>query len=163
MEILKAEEHHIPAIIALAHKTWHETYDRLVPEGQVQYMIDTIYQPDLLLEQFNNPAHHVYVLIEDQEILGYAHCIEQEQSMKLSKLYVRTHLQKKGVGTALLEFVESQLPHWGSRTLELCVNRGNPAQFFYEKMGFQIVKEVDIPFGPYWMNDYLMRKQVDEK
>jgi hypothetical protein len=40
------------------------------------------------------------------------------------------------------------------------VNRYNNAKSFYEKMGFAIVREEDIPIGPYWMNDYVMRKAL---
>ena len=31
---------------------------------------------------------------------------------------------------------------------------------FYEKMGFEIVAEEDIPIGDYFMNDYVMRKPL---
>jgi ribosomal protein S18 acetylase RimI-like enzyme len=39
----------------------------------------------------------------------------------------------------------------------LNVNRYNPAKDFYEKLGFKIILEEDIPIGQYWMNDYVMR------
>ena len=46
----------------------------------------------------------------------------------------------------------------GKETLDLNVNRHNKAKNFYEKMGFQVAYEEDIPIGKYWMNDYVMRK-----
>lgn len=48
----------------------------------------------------------------------------------------------------------------GKHTLDLNVNRYNKAKSFYEKMGFQVAYEEDIAIGPYWMNDYVMRKQL---
>jgi diamine N-acetyltransferase len=41
--------------------------------------------------------------------------------------------------------------------LDLNVNRHNPAKSFYEKIGFTVLREEDVPIGPYWMNDYVMR------
>lgn len=46
----------------------------------------------------------------------------------------------------------------GAENLDLNVNRYNKARFFYEKVGFVIIKEEDIPMGEYWMNDFVMRK-----
>ena len=43
---------------------------------------------------------------------------------------------------------------------DLNVNRHNPALAFYERLGFQQHREEDIPIGPYWMNDYVMRKEL---
>lgn len=45
--------------------------------------------------------------------------------------------------------------------LELNVNRQNKARIFYEKFGFVIVEEKDIPIGNgYFMNDYVMQKVI---
>jgi hypothetical protein len=40
------------------------------------------------------------------------------------------------------------------------VNRNNPALHFYESLGFFMHHPVDIPIGPYWMNDFVMRKSI---
>ena len=48
----------------------------------------------------------------------------------------------------------------GGQVLELNVNRYNKALVFYEKMGFRTIREEDVPIGPYWMNDYVMCKQL---
>jgi hypothetical protein len=42
--------------------------------------------------------------------------------------------------------------------LNLNVNFYNKVRFFCKKVGFEIIKEEDIPFGEYWMNDFLMLK-----
>ncbi|RZK15387.1 MAG: GNAT family N-acetyltransferase, partial [Hymenobacter sp.] len=48
----------------------------------------------------------------------------------------------------------------GGRTLELNVNRHNPALAFYERQGFAQHREEDIAIGPYWMNDFVLRKDL---
>ena len=45
-------------------------------------------------------------------------------------------------------------------TLELNVNRNNPAKDFYAKNGFKIVEEIDIPLDKFWLNDYVMTKNI---
>ena len=46
-------------------------------------------------------------------------------------------------------------------SLELNVNRNNPAIRFYVKLGFHIIDEVDIAIGSgFYMNDYIMLKDL---
>ena len=68
--------------------------------------------------------------------------------------------QGKGIGRLLLDEVEANCRERGGRTLWLNVNRYNKAQTFYERQGFRVLREEDIPVGPYWMNDYLMEKEL---
>jgi ribosomal protein S18 acetylase RimI-like enzyme len=60
----------------------------------------------------------------------------------------------------LLQEVEKAILAKGKNILELNVNKYNPAKDFYEKMGFEVAYEEDIPIGPYWMNDFVMRKKL---
>ncbi len=49
----------------------------------------------------------------------------------------------------------------GGTALQLNVNRSNKARFFYEKLGFNVVREEDIDIGNnYFMNDFVMEKKV---
>ena len=159
-EILKASENEIPAIIALAKRTWYATYSSLVPLEQIAYMLDMFYSECLLKEQMNDPTHHFLVLMEEGELLGYSHCIELEGKVKLSKLYFAPEQQGKGLGKLMMNAIETEISSLGFSMIELCVNRGNPAQHFYEKMGFKVIEAKDFPIGEYWMNDYVMQKEI---
>ena len=51
----------------------------------------------------------------------------------------------------------------GKRTLDLNVSEAvmlTKQRIFTEKMGFSVAYEEDIPIGKYWMNDYVMRKEL---
>ncbi len=163
MEILKGTEEHIPAIIELAYASWPVTYKGLVDDEQINFMLAEIYQTDLLSKQMNDPTHHFIVLIEDQQFIGYAQYIELDRKVKLSKLYIYPNLKGKGYGKTLMNTLEYEVQELGYGTIELCVNRGNPTQTFYEKQGYQTLESIDIPFGPYWMNDYLMQKKLSHE
>lgn len=161
MEILKASENYIPAIIALAKRTWHATYSELVPAGQIDYMLELFYKKELLSQQMNDPQHHFLIMKDEDVLLGYSHCIELDGKVKLSKLYFAPEVQGKGYGKQLMQRVFDETKQAGYSLIELCVNRGNPAQFFYEKMGFVITEEADFPIGDYFMNDYVMQRKLD--
>ena len=68
--------------------------------------------------------------------------------------------QGQGLGVHLIEAVENAARAAGGQFLDLNVNRYNPAIAFYERRGFARHSEVDVPIGPYFMNDYIMRKAL---
>ena len=160
IEILRATENNIEAITQLAKRTWHATYTDLVPAGQIDYMLGLFYDKELLRSQMKDPTHHFLVLMLDQQLAGYAHAIELNDRVKLSKLYFAPEHHGKGLGKVLMETMESRMQSMGYTLIELCVNRGNPAQYFYEKMGYEITEAKDFPIGEYWMNDYVMQKKL---
>ena len=85
-----------------------------------------------------------------------SHCFGPEIGLFL----VLRRFSFKGYGKTLINQVISNTLAAGVRTLDLNVNRYNNAKTFYEKMGFEVAYEEDIPIGKYWMNDFVMRKQL---
>jgi GNAT superfamily N-acetyltransferase len=85
---------------------------------------------------------------------------ENPDIYKLHKLYCLPQTQGKGYGKILINEIAEKTREAGKKVLELNVNRYNQAKSFYEKMGFVIAYEEDIAIGPYWMNDYVMRKEL---
>ncbi len=79
---------------------------------------------------------------------------------KLHKIYVLPNNQGKGYGKLLIDSVKQQLVSQNTIALDLNVNRYNPAQDFYKKLGFKIIREEDVPIGQYFMNDYVMRLEL---
>jgi hypothetical protein len=61
----------------------------------------------------------------------------------------------------MLHFILDNVREQGGRILRLNVNRYNKARQFYERMGFAVVREEDVPIGNnYFMNDYVMEVPV---
>lgn len=155
----------IPTIGYLAQQIWPVTYGAILPEGQLDYMLDMNYSPESLNDQITK-LHHRFLIAElDEEAVGYASfsASEDEGVYKLHKIYVLPQTQGLGVGRALLDFVIEQILEEGASALRLNVNRYNKAKDFYEKQGFSITKEVDIEIGNgFQMNDYVMEKPVQK-
>lgn len=164
MEIINATIHHIPSIISIAKVTWNKTYRNIISQAQIDYMLQLFYNEKTLYEQINHPQHHFWVLTHQNELIGYAQCIEDENDckvLKLSKLYVSPNTQQKGAGKLLMINIERACDTLNKSILTLNVNRQNTAKTFYEKMGFKVVEEIDIPLGNYWLNDYVMQKNLE--
>ena len=101
------------------------------------------------------------MLLADDVSVGFASVSEQEKGyFKLHKIYVLPATQGTGAGKYLLNEVEKYVQNAGGKKLSLNVNRFNKAKGFYEKMGFAVIREEDIPIGPYWMNDYVLEKNL---
>ncbi|MBC8081649.1 MAG: GNAT family N-acetyltransferase [Hymenobacter sp.] len=154
----------IPVIIGLAEATWEPTYRFIISREQIDYMYRVIYTPASLQRQMTDDQHTFLLLYADDRPAGFASFSRLPPAghhlFKLHKIYVLPSHQGQGLGQHLVAAVEAATRLAGGHTLELNVNRHNPALAFYEHQGFVQHREEDIPIGPYWMNDYIMRKEL---
>jgi len=160
----------VEIIRTLAHKTWWDAYAPILDPEQITYMLGEIYSAEKITGQITNNTQTYLLLIEPADAAGgdnkpvafaaYSPREENQEIYKLHKLYCLPETQGKGYGKILINEVIRKAIEAGKRTLDLNVNRHNKAKTFYEKMGFSVVYEEDIPIGKYWMNDYVMRKEL---
>jgi ribosomal protein S18 acetylase RimI-like enzyme len=163
VRIINATVSDIPTIQQLAEETWWPTYSAILTDTQLRYMLDTIYSTAALKKVMENGAQTFVLLREGKEAQAFASFgpkDDKNQIFKLHKLYVLPNTHGKGYGRLLVEEVKKRLLKNDIHTLDLNVNRHNPARSFYEKIGFKVIGEEDVPVGPYWMNDYVMRLEL---
>ena len=159
--IQPATERDIPTIVQLAEATWEPTYRFIISKEQLEYMYRVIYTPVSLRRQMREQHHQFLLASVDGQPAGFASYSEKPEGVfHLHKIYVQPAQQGLGLGQRLIGAVEEAARQAGGRVLELNVNRHNPAQAFYERQGFQQHREENIPIGPYWMNDFVMRKEL---
>lgn len=153
---------HIPVIISLQEKTWEPTYREILSPAQIDYMFEKIYSKESLETQMTAGGQQFFILFDAEVPKGFAAVAPEGNAVfKLHKIYVLPTMQGTGAGKYLLSAVEDYVRSLGGETLLLNVNRYNKARSFYEKMQFTVIKEVDVPIGPYWMNDFVMEKQLE--
>lgn len=160
IEVLEANDTHIEIICQIAEKTWEETYKTILSADQMRFMLDTLYAAPELKRLMDNRSQLFLILKDNHGYQGFASFGRRDNDpsiSKLHKLYVLPENQGKGYGRILIEEVKKRLVKEGINTLDLNVNRHNRARSFYEKLGFKIIREEDVPIGQYWMNDYVMR------
>ncbi len=157
----------IPLIMKLAEATWEPTYRFIISREQIEYMYRVIYTPASLRRQMQEQHHTFLLAYVDGEPAGYASFgplpadpDDGPKGFKMHKIYVLPTRQGQGLGLQLLEAVEQAARQAHGAFLDLNVNRYNPALAFYERRGFVRQREEDVPIGPYFMNDFVMRKAL---
>lgn len=152
----------IPLIANLAEKIWWHTYTDIISSEQIRYMLDTIYSEKALAGAMETGGQKFLLIYEKDHPQGFASFgLRHEEPLvhKLHKIYVLPQTQGKGYGRRLIQEVIQLIKGQEMHILDLNVNRNNQAKTFYEKMAFNVIREEDIPIGPYWMNDYVMRTE----
>ena len=162
-QIKQATIHEIPDILSIAKATWEPTYREILTKAQIDYMYDEIYTPAALEKQMLEMGHVFLVLYNAEAAVGYASYSPKndgDEVYKLHKLYIHPDQQGHNYGRQLIVAVEKEVRQNGAKVLELNVNRYNPAIRFYERCGYQQARAEDIPIGEFWMNDFVMRKEL---
>ncbi|MCC9167665.1 GNAT family N-acetyltransferase [Pontibacter harenae] len=160
--IREATASDIPTVKFLAEAIWEPTYHTTLTKEQIDYMFEVIYTEDALAQQMQE-GQTFLLISEGEQAIGFAAFSVKEAAskiFKLNKIYLLPAFQGKGLGKRLLSEVEAKVKERGAAILDLNVNRYNKAKQFYERCGYQVHQEEDIPIGPYWMNDYIMRKKL---
>jgi ribosomal protein S18 acetylase RimI-like enzyme len=159
----KAEFEDIALIIELAEKEWKPTYSSINSHEQNEHMFSIWYSPEGLKKQMLE-GQTFWLLSNYDNCIGYAAYSSISNTIfKLNKIYIIPSFKGIGVGKKFLSNIENTLKNLEVDTLQLNVNRNNQAINFYEACGYKIIREEDIPFDNYWMNDYVMEKKLSQK
>lgn len=163
MNILSLKKEQLPIVAELSKIIWPVAYKDILSPAQLQYMIDYFYSLEALETQFQNGQHFLLLKDDDKAIgfLSYELNCYHTQKLKVHKIYVLPNQQGKGLGKLLIEkAIEIALAHH-QEAVFLNVNKYNNARFFYEKLGFNIVKDEVIDIGNgYVMDDYVMEVAI---
>lgn len=161
IEIRHATKGELGVIRDLAPIVWRHAYSGVLSEQQIQYMLSQIYSLEALEAQFSSGQRFVFIR-ENHFTLGFLGYkgINESGVLRIEKLYVHPDYQGRRLGAKLISFVEELARENNLYVLELNVNRSNKALHFYQKQGFTIVDTVDIPYGPFILDDYVMQKNI---
>lgn len=163
MTIKDATIDQVPLIQSLAERIWWPTYSPLLDKGQIEFMLANIYSLTALEKVILDGSQH-FILIYDengpQGFAAYGPRPDEPRVYKLHKLYVLPENHGKGYGKAFIDEIKKRLKEKSVSHLDLNVYKKNPALKFYERIGFSILREEEIPFGPYTLYDYVMRMPI---
>lgn len=163
-KISKATSKDIKAIQDIVYTTWPITYGGILSSIQLQYMLDLFYSEEALSTQIEKKEQLFYLISTEDSVLGFCaieHNHNQEAVTKIHKIYLLPETQGKGIGTFVMEAIRNFALENNTTGLLLNVNRFNSALHFYQKIGFEIIDEVNIEIGNgYLMEDYIMKKSV---
>lgn len=156
--VRKATVKDIPLIRELTFAIWPQTYASLLTQEQIDYMLDMMYSESSLQKQLEQDGITFIIIYDEETPVAFAAYNETKtQVWKLHKIYVLASQQGKGMGKFIIHFIVDEIKRQDAKALQLQVKRDNPAQHFYNKLGFEIIETADFDIGNgYFMKDYIM-------
>jgi diamine N-acetyltransferase len=158
LSVKKATLQDIPLIRTLTFAIWPQTYAALLTKAQIDYMLEMMYSEASLQKQMQED-HCTFIIVYDtnEPVAFAAYKLTQTKVWKLEKIYVLASQQGKGTGKFIINYIVDEIKQQDAKALQLQVKRDNPAQHFYTKLGFTIIKTADFDIGNgYFMKDYIM-------
>ena len=151
------------AIRRVARKSWHAAYDDISGADAVESVVSEWYEIEGLTESIEREDGRFLVAeTGDGELVGFAQAVlGDEEAAHLPRIYVRPDCWGEGVGSALLESVESWLRDCGVERLRLIVLADNEAgNAFYEKSGYRTIASRESEFEGETVAEYVREKEL---
>ncbi len=151
----------VETIAHLAHTTWHAHYPPIIGMEQVKFMLDKMYNAEVLSKHINEGPQDFFIIRNEDEALGFiALELKNPDELYLQKLYILPEKHRKGIGAIAMNLALRVYPQ--AKSIRLQVNRQNHTAInFYFKFGFCIERVADFDIGDgYFMNDFVMHKQL---
>ena len=145
-------------IVQLAWEIWPEWYNPVIGPEQIAFMLDGLYQEEMILSNMQQDREY-YLVSDNLADIGFL-CIRKAGVFRVENLYLKKDKRGVGTGKRMLTFIEKLAESSGFQHIQLNVNRFNPSLQFYLHQGFAIREIVDIPFGPFSLNDFIMEKSL---
>lgn len=97
------EEKDIPSVQHVAHMSWHDTYEGIIPKKVRNVFLEKAYSRPMLEKKLENGI--IFVAIHEDIVNGYAHFtpVDENGDSLLAAIYLLPTVQNKGLGSMLLE------------------------------------------------------------
>ena len=163
--IRKATLEDIEEIRSLASVVFPDIYKDILSPEQLEYMMEWMYSPANLKKQLED-GHVYFMAYRDGNPCAYVSIQpdgtgeDGKMLFHLHKIYVMPSEQGSGLGKKLFAQAlsyASSVACGRPASVELNVNRNNPAVGFYRHLGLKILRQGDFHIGNgFYMNDYIM-------
>jgi GNAT superfamily N-acetyltransferase len=161
IQITPLLEKSISQLANFAAPIWHEHYEPIIGSEQVDYMLEQFQSTKAIQDQIRE-GYQYFEVKKDEQLIGYFAIQKREKnSLFISKFYLAKVSRGSGAGKQMLSFIETFAIESGCKSLDLTVNKHNPAFEIYLKLGFVKYDEVEFDIGQgYIMDDYVMKKTL---
>ncbi|WP_455675440.1 N-acetyltransferase family protein [Pradoshia sp.] len=145
----------VDTVRRIAADTWRDTYTSFIPEEIQDKVLKDAYSSEEMENRFKSSLN--LVAESNGAIRGYAF-FSGDKDIFLESLYVHPNDQGLGIGKQLLLTGISRFQEPAS--ISLTVYKGNPNISFYEREGFQVIKENKGDFFGHPVTFILMKKSL---
>jgi len=164
MELRDATAADVDAIREVARESLLASYGHAVDEALLAEAVDEWYDPDDLVADIGDEATVCPVAVVDDGVVGFAESYvvgRRERVGEIDWLHVHPDHRGSGIGSALLERVETRLREADVDRIEPRVLVANEAgTAFYEGEGYELVGERRVEIGEETFDEREYRKQV---
>lgn len=129
------------AIKHVARDSWHVAYDSVLGADQVDEKVESWYDPERLIPDDIEPNDRLFFVgVVEETVVGFIEIVHDESDETLAhlyRLYVVSDYWGRGIGSSLLDHIETILEDQGFDRLQLSVMAENSVGVsFYESNGF---------------------------
>nr|WP_223155187.1 GNAT family N-acetyltransferase [Alkalibacillus aidingensis] len=157
--IRKMMELDLKQVQHVARKSWHDTYEGIIPREVQDQFLDQAYSDENMRRRLEHGG--VWVAEADGVVTGFANFspVNRDGQAVLAAIYLLPESQGHGIGTKLLNAGLEGLT--GLRQLYVEVEKDNQKGLkFYEARGFEVVEEYDDEFAGHILKTLKMVKKV---
>ncbi len=142
--IRQMQENDIIFVQEIAKKSWHKTYEGIIPRNIQDRFLQAAYSYDRLKLRLESSPF--LVAIFEESVVGFANFSNVVNGVaELFAIYLLPETQGKGIGTALLQEGINMFPDLTS--VIVCVEKENTIGMnFYQAKGFLKIEEFDDVF-----------------
>lgn len=147
----------ISLVDQLAKEIWTEKYKNIITQAQIDYMLEKFQSPQAISTAIETGM--LYFLFQDKKSpIGYfAIKIEPNETLFLSKLYLKKESRGTGLGRVGINWIFQFAQKNNLKKVSLTVKKDNSSLIFYEKIGFKIKDSVVTDIGNnFVMDDHIM-------
>lgn len=139
VEFVLADEDAAKCIAELRHEIWCTTYRGIYSDKRIDsYDYEEHRRCDL--QRIQNTSYHVYLIINDDDPIGYFIFLTTE-IVYIQSLYIRREYQRQGIGKQAFVLIREYCRAHGFEKFTCNCNSHNySAQDFYHSMGGIITK-----------------------
>ncbi|WP_115865519.1 GNAT family N-acetyltransferase [Halorussus litoreus] len=161
------------AVRRVARKSWHAAYDDILGVETVDSVVDDWYDAEGLARSVRRDDGRFLVAESspDAGIVGFAQAVlgdgganaatDGSTAAELPRIYVHPDRWAEGVGSALLDRIESWCREEGAGRLRLLVLADNEVgNAFYEARGYRTVGSRESEFEGQTVTDYVREKEL---
>src|SRR5690625_3350075 len=144
--IRKMKKEDIKQVRDVATKSWHSTYDGIIPHEIQENFLKVAYSDQMMERKLHKSF--IFVAEVENKIIGFANftLVNEKRQSELSAIYLYPIYQGKGIGTELLQKGINELEN--IKEIYVDVERENSiGKSFYKAKGFQVIKEYDDKFN----------------
>ncbi|WP_137283978.1 GNAT family N-acetyltransferase [Halorussus salinisoli] len=153
----------------VARESWHAAYDDVLGAKTVESVVSDWY--DLFdLRQSVEREDGVFLVAEREvdddagtELLGFGQGVldDEDAAAQLPRIYVHPDHWGEGVGSAIIDRIETWVAERGAERLRLVVLADNEVgNAFYERRGYRTVGSRESEFAGETVTDYVREKEL---